>query len=234
MIANDPRLAEVFPHCPLVAYKRPPNLKELLIRAKLPPISRSLRPARIVKGCKPCNKPCAACPYVTHTKTIKSSVTGVIVHINAPVDCSTTWVIYIVTCLKRGCKMQYVGKTEREFRTRVKEHVRYIETGNVSQATGQHFCQRSHNITDFSIAILEKVNTNDTLYIEEREREWIRKFNCKFRGINRSYWQRMELVAIVFKNILFLVVCSLIISGLADSFDCHRRRSLTELRNIYD
>ena len=187
MIANDPRLAEVFPHCPLVAYKRPPNLKELLIRAKLPPISRSLRPARIVKGCKPCNKPCAACPYVTHTKTIKSSVTGVIVHINAPVDCSTTWVIYIVTCLKRGCKMQYVGKTEREFRTRVKEHVRYIETGNVSQATGQHFCQRSHNITDFSIAILEKVNTNDTLYIEEREREWIRKFNCKFRGINRSY-----------------------------------------------
>ena len=41
MIANDPRLAEVFPHCPLVAYKRPPNLKELLIRAKLPPISET-------------------------------------------------------------------------------------------------------------------------------------------------------------------------------------------------
>ena len=83
--------------------------------------------------------------------------------------------------------MQYVGKTEREFQTRVKEHVRYIETGNVSQATGQHFSQRNHNITDFSIAILEKVNTHDTLYIEEREREWIRKFNCKYRGINRSY-----------------------------------------------
>ena len=187
MVANDPRLAEVFPHCPLVAYKRPPNLKELLIRAKLPPIARSLRPTRIVKGCKPCNKPCSACPYITHTKTIKSSVTGAIVYIIAPVDCSTTWVIYVVTCLKRGCKMQYVGKTEREFRTRVKEHVRYIENGNVSQATGHHFCQSNHNITDFSIAILEKVNTSDTLYIEEREREWIRKFNCKYRGINRSY-----------------------------------------------
>ena len=84
-------------------------------------------------------------------------------------------------------EMQYVGMTEREFRTRVKEHIRYIENGNVSQATGQHFCQSNHNITDFSIAILEKVNTCDTLYIEEREREWIRKFNCKFRGINRSY-----------------------------------------------
>ena len=83
--------------------------------------------------------------------------------------------------------MQYVGKTEREFGTRVKEHVRYIENGNVSQATGQHFSQRNHNVTDFSIAILEKVQTKDTHYIEEREREWIRKFNCKYRGINRSY-----------------------------------------------
>ena len=87
MIANDPRLAEVFPHCPLVAYKRPVNLKELLIRAKLPPITRSLRPVRIVKGCKPCNKPCAACPYITHTKTIKSSVTGIIVNENLGPRC---------------------------------------------------------------------------------------------------------------------------------------------------
>ena len=142
--------------------------------------------------------------------------------------------IVLTLSLLRHDKWQMSGHSSIWLGTRVKEHVRYIETGNVSQATGQHFCQRSHNITDFSIAILEKVNTNDTLYIEEREREWIRKFNCKFRGINRSYWQRMELVAIVFKNILFLVVCSLIISGLADSFDCHRRRSLTELRNIYD
>ena len=50
MIANDPRLAEVFPHCPLVAYKHPPNPKQLLIRAKLPPITRPLRPTGIVKG----------------------------------------------------------------------------------------------------------------------------------------------------------------------------------------
>ena len=58
-------------------------------------------------------------------------------------------------------EMQYVGTTEREFRTRVKEHVRYIENGNVSQATGQHFCQSNHNITDFSIAILEKVSRRE-------------------------------------------------------------------------
>ena len=30
--------------------------------------------------------------------------------------------------------MQYVGKTELEFGTRVKEHIRYIDNGNISQA----------------------------------------------------------------------------------------------------
>ena len=53
--------------------------------------------------------------------------------------------------------MQYVGKTEREFRTRVKEHVRYIENGNVSQATGQHFSQRKF-ADDFSPIIKGRVD----------------------------------------------------------------------------
>ena len=33
---QDPYLAEIFPLPPLVAYKRPPNIKDKLIRAKIP------------------------------------------------------------------------------------------------------------------------------------------------------------------------------------------------------
>ena len=80
----------------------------------------------------------------------------------------------------------FISEKEREFRTRVKEHVRYIENCNVCQATGQHLCKSDHNITHFSITILEKVNTSDTIYIEERETEWIRKFNCKHCGISST------------------------------------------------
>ena len=36
---QDPRLAEIFPLPPLVAYKRPPNIKDKLIRAKVPQAS---------------------------------------------------------------------------------------------------------------------------------------------------------------------------------------------------
>ena len=36
-MTQDPHMAEVFPLPPLVAYRRPPNLKDKLIRAKVPP-----------------------------------------------------------------------------------------------------------------------------------------------------------------------------------------------------
>ena len=37
MVESDPRLKEVFPKPPMVAYRRPPSLREKLIRAKVPP-----------------------------------------------------------------------------------------------------------------------------------------------------------------------------------------------------
>ena len=36
-MTQDPYLAEVYPIPPLIAYKRPPNIKDKLIRAKIPP-----------------------------------------------------------------------------------------------------------------------------------------------------------------------------------------------------
>ena len=37
MNSLDPYMREVFPKAPMVAYKRPRNIREFLIRAKLPP-----------------------------------------------------------------------------------------------------------------------------------------------------------------------------------------------------
>ena len=51
---KDPYLAEVFPLPPLVAYKRPPNIKDKLIRAKVPE-QPPLRPKRNLTGIKKCN-----------------------------------------------------------------------------------------------------------------------------------------------------------------------------------
>ena len=44
-MSKDPYLKQVFSEPPLIAYKRPKNIKELIIRAKVPPIAPA-RPSR--------------------------------------------------------------------------------------------------------------------------------------------------------------------------------------------
>ena len=54
------------------------------------------------------------------------------------------------------------------------------------QATGHHFNTNNHDVCDMKITAIEKIYTKDRAFIEEREREWIRSFNSKYKGINRS------------------------------------------------
>ena len=55
MIQDDPRLKEVFNQPPLIAYKRNRNLKDILIRSKVPNLNRR-RSKRQLKGMKKCGK----------------------------------------------------------------------------------------------------------------------------------------------------------------------------------
>ena len=57
MVAVDPHLAEIFPLPPLTAYRRPSNLKDKLIRSKIP--CEISRPKRNMPGMKKCGKSCA-------------------------------------------------------------------------------------------------------------------------------------------------------------------------------
>ena len=50
-MVQDPRLQEIFPVPPLVAYRRPQNIRDKLIRAKVPPPNIT-RPKRNTPGMK--------------------------------------------------------------------------------------------------------------------------------------------------------------------------------------
>ena len=54
-----------------------------------------------------------------------------------------------------------------------------------TKATGIHFNQRGHSVSDVRITILEKMKTSDESYRKERERYLINKFNTYYKGINR-------------------------------------------------
>ena len=184
MVCTDPMLKETFPKPPLVAYRRPANLRQKLIRSKVPPMMPD-KPKRQNKGMKKClkfGKGCPVCPFVKPTTTVKASATNVVIPVNTAVNCQDSNIIYCITC--QACNQQYIGTTEHSFQHRISQHRDYIKNKDFSQPTGKHFNLRGHSLGDFKATILEKVYSSNKLVREQRESDFIRKFNSKYKGMN--------------------------------------------------
>ena len=70
--------------------------------------------------------------------------------------------------------------------TRFSQHQGYIRNSDLLIATGEHFNQRGHSLSDMRVTILEKNYSSDPNYRKERESMWIRKFNSKYKGMNKN------------------------------------------------
>ena len=117
-----------FKHLPVVAFRRCPNLRDLLVSAKLPSNSTNPNPQLPCRSFR-CEKNCATCPYISdgltsytffstgETRTIKSNLT-----------CDTKNLIYMIQCNR--CNLQYIGETKRRLKDRFNEHRRTIDKPN--------------------------------------------------------------------------------------------------------
>ena len=179
---QDPYLAEIFPLPPLVAYKRPPNIKDKLIRAKIPD-SPPPREKRKMFGMKKCNK-CPICPFVQVGQKVSASKTNFSIDINTEVNCQTKNIIYVIECKK--CREQYVGESNRSLQHRFSEHLGYVRNKHVNKVTGEHFNLRGHSQSDMQISIIEKIYSNSDQFRKQRERMFICKFNTKYKGMNKK------------------------------------------------
>ena len=174
----------LYPSAPIVAYKRQKNIREVVIKAKVPPLNT--RPRRIQNGYKKCNYPsCLTCPYSIPGKLVKATATNYSVEVNRPVSCDTKNVIYLITC--KHCREQYVGETFRTAHSRFCNHRGYVNN-KAEKATGQHYNLPGHSISDMSFQIIEKVISKDNFYRKEREKMYIQKFNSKLKGLNKISW----------------------------------------------
>ena len=178
----DPHLAETFPLPPLIAYKRPANIRDKLIRTKLPP-QVPLRPKRITPGMAPCNN-CPICPFVKKGKSVKATATNYQVDINRKVCCQDRNIIYCVEC--DICSIQYIGESERSLQERFSEHKGYVANQHQHKATGHHFNTKGHKIHNMKVTIIEKVRNLDPQFRKARETMFIEKFNTKYKGLNRK------------------------------------------------
>ena len=84
MSAQDPYLQEVFPEPPLVAYKRQQNIRDKLIKSRIP--KTNTREHRVLPGMKKCGK-CVICPYVVEGNKVQTRI--MIWNIMKHFDCDT-------------------------------------------------------------------------------------------------------------------------------------------------
>ena len=181
-MVRDPRMNEIFPKPPLVAYKRPKNIKDTLIRSKMP-ARGAVRPKRTQKGMHKCGA-CRTCQFVQTGKLVRAKATSEVVEINTNVSCRDSNVVYLINC--GHCGEQYIGETEKTLHTRFSQHQGYVRNTDLLKATGEHFNQRGHSLSDMRVTILEKIYSSDPNYRKERESMWIRKFNSKYKGMNKN------------------------------------------------
>ena len=146
LLQNDPFTKEAFQQPPLFAYKRPTNIRDMLVRSKLSVNRPHTTP--VTPGTQSCNHPrCKICPFLDHnTKVIgpKASFS-----IKKSFSCTSTNLVYVIRCTQ--CAMLYIGETKRTLATRTAEHLGYITKKKLEYPLGQHFNLPDHSLNNFRV-----------------------------------------------------------------------------------
>ena len=175
LLLSSNRCKSVFQYPPVVAFRRSPNLRDLLVTTKLP--SNSANP-QLPCGSFRCGKNCATCPYISHGLTTYTFFsTGETRSIKFNLTCETKNLIYMIQCNR--CNLQYIGETKRRLKDRFNEHRRTIDNpNNKSKPTtaAEHFLSSPNHIANDMILIpIEKIFSNRDSIRKAREAFLIQK-----------------------------------------------------------
>ena len=175
LLLSSNRCKNVFQHLPVVAFRRSPNLRDLLVTAKLP--FNSANP-QLSFGSFRCGKNCATCPCIPHGLTSYTFFsTGETRPIKSNLTCETKNLIYMIQCNR--CNVQYIGETKRRLKDRFNEHRRTIDNpNNKSKPTtaAEHFLSSpNHTANDMLLIPIEKIFSNRDSIRKAREAFLIQK-----------------------------------------------------------
>ena len=190
MVDLDTRLRKSFPGPPMVCYRRPPNLRDILCRARLPPLRHGFDRSR--PGFRRCNKNgCSLCPFTgLEPAQVESSVmvehSGLVHEIKQQLYCNSKNVIYLLSC-KRKDRGQYVGETGKTGEQRFRGHLNSVRNNTVKTTTvGEHYRGISHSVSDMVFVPFEQVRSRDPWVRKAREEMYINNWQLITHGLNRK------------------------------------------------
>ncbi|XP_063044279.1 uncharacterized protein LOC134438605 [Engraulis encrasicolus] len=190
IIDSDPNLKKVFPKPPRVVYKRQPNLRNMLVRADLPPPPPPTHfLSNIQAGNYKCGN-CQQCNFTSKTHSFNHPHTGKKFYIKGVISCLTKNVIYMLKC---PCGLAYVGKTTRALKTRIAEHRCAIRNMDIKSSVAVHFKEARHNVSALKYMGIELVKMprrggNIDNLLLKRELYWIYTLDTMApRGMNEDF-----------------------------------------------
>ena len=188
LLQGDPEHLKCFDQSPRIAYRRPKNLKDILVTAKLPPLSQE---NGCFADCKGCRSDCKVGPHFLNSATTFSTITiDKTYDIRCgPLRCNSIRTVYLLTC--KTCQAPYIGKAQNKFRERVNlyrskfrifqqrghDESRTLTPQEIGQRKfNEHFAQPDHHgEEDWHFILIDQARTNAQLC--QKELFWQYKLN---------------------------------------------------------
>ena len=158
------RLKKVFKNRPIVSYKRPRNLRDMLVKATFN-YEESLW--NNTMSCSPCQR-CSWYKNVEKTTVFRSRATGKEFQIHHSVCCKSSWIIYLAECKKY--KIQYCGKAETKLNIRFNNNRKWLKDKMLTCELVHHFATHpNHDFEkDLSITIIEQLKSSNLITAQKK------------------------------------------------------------------
>ncbi|OCT95583.1 hypothetical protein XELAEV_18013271mg [Xenopus laevis] len=189
ILEQDKDLSSVIGTKPTITFRRSKNLRDQLVHSHLNNKGKPTRLENKTKGCHKCGS-CLACPYIEKAWVYVGRDDKPIYTLEHSMNCKTSGVIYVMTC---QCGKCYVGKTKREFRRRILEHV-----GDVKHKRNTSVARHINETHNGSLEMLKftavdlieptlRVGDIDKKLLQ-REAQWIYWLNTRApNGLNEGF-----------------------------------------------
>ncbi|XP_056404927.1 uncharacterized protein LOC130296905 [Hyla sarda] len=189
ILKTDPHLKDVLSDHPSITFRRGRSIRDFVVHSHFEreEVSGSWL-ARKPIGTFRCGGNCIACPFMDKSKTFKNDHTGEEFKIRDFANCKTSGVVYLCRCT---CPLGYVGKTSREIRRRVGEHLGDIRHRHDTSIAKHVWEQHNGDPKVLTFQVIEVIRSSirrgDTdRKILRKEAEWIFRLKTDVNRIDPS------------------------------------------------
>lgn len=177
ILRNDPETRDAFPHLPLVAHRRDKNLRDILVRSRLPCHPTQEDQPR---G-QPCNRPrCKTCTHISKRSTIQFP--NKTWRIRSSFTCTVRNLVYVICC--KRCNKLYIGETGLRLGDRFARHLNDIEN-DYDKPVAKHFHLPGHGPGDIEVTVLKRCYSSKARRKSEETRLILDLGTLEPAGLNR-------------------------------------------------